>query len=543
MDSTLPADDAAPELFPEMPENAAESSAPAAPDTLAAAETAEPPALEGEAAPAAAPDELAELVAKAEKGRLSPADEERAAQAIKRCLLDGRAGVATALEVLPKFAWMVAVNGVVIAWPELTAGFRTQLFSGLAKDEGDAARRLRLSLARGLLKQDAASALKLAVGVAKDFRDKESGVLAPKDAQMFANVFIGRAKPWLAALPLAELKPADADSLVQCALFTAFFLPHPPVTQLGIIKWAAEAGRLTKLPEPILALMAASLGRWTAKWQNALRTEVPALPEEITSILPQAQPPSDETPISEANSDPESAPADERAERAERDDDDDDDDDDRDEPREGETSTPQRQYPVYVSRTMPTRDPHPAAPQPAAERGPREREPREQRGRQPNASFNLQDALRQIDQHVTQLRNELKVAQNKGKDDDRRPRRNERAAASAPIIPGEPTVEELSRLNHQLEARNGELQQRVDELTSDAEDRAASSGIGNDQPAADPETALRGLLVFKLKEDYEDFVALEREAIDIVVQQHYRTLLSHIFEVLIQEGVALDRGA
>ena len=71
-----------------------------------------------------------------------------------------------------------------------------------------------------------------------------AGTLTPKNAQIFANVLIGRAKPWIAQIPLNDLKPAEADLLVHCALVSAFSVPHAPVTQLGVIKWAAEAGRL-----------------------------------------------------------------------------------------------------------------------------------------------------------------------------------------------------------------------------------------------------------------------------------------------------------
>ena len=85
-------------------------------------------------------DQLLEIDAELERGLLA-SEEAEAAQAIKACLLDGRGGVAFTIELLPKFAWMVAVNGVTAAWPELTAGFRTQLFSGLAKEEADTARR------------------------------------------------------------------------------------------------------------------------------------------------------------------------------------------------------------------------------------------------------------------------------------------------------------------------------------------------------------------------------------------------------------------
>ena len=533
MDSTLPADDTAPELpLENQPDAAAPESE--APEDAAPVENAGAPSPK---------DVLAELAARAEKGRLSAAEEAEAAQAIKACLLDGRAGVAFTIELLPKFAWMVSVNGVTAAWPELTAGFRTQLFSGLSKDETDTARRLRLSLARGLFKQDPASASKLAVAVARDLREKESGALTAKDAQMFASVFIGRAKPWLACFPLGDLKPADADALVHCALLAAFTLPHPPVTQLGVLKWAAEAGRLAKLHEPALEAVKSGIARWTAKWQGALRKEVADLPEEIAAVLKSPAP--EQAEISPAEVIEGEAPAVDETGVADAEDDDDEDDDSDDAPR------PARQYPVYVSKTMPPREEAPAAqaPREQAPREPREaREPREPvqreqpqrapRGGQSAANLNVGDALRQIDAHVAWLRAELKTAQNKLKDrdSDRRPRRPERGVA---IVEGEPTNEELARLNQQLELRNAELQQRIDDLAADSEDRAASFGVSSDQPVTDPDAALRALLALKLQEDYEDFLALERESNDVVVQAHYRTLLRHIFEVLTHEGVAL----
>ena len=520
MDSTLPADDTAPELPPE------NQPATDAPEPEMAADAA--PAGNGEVM--SPRDALAELGARAEKGRLSAAEEAAAAQAIKACLLDGRAGVTFTVELLPKFAWMVAINGVTAAWPGLTAGFRTQLFSGLAKDESDSARRLRLSLARGLFKQDAASAAKLAVGVARELRDKESGALATKDAQMFASVFIGRAKPWLACFSLAELKPADADALVHCALVAVFTLPHPPVTQLGVLKWAAEAGRLAKPDGVALEAVKTGVARWTGKWQGALRKEVAELPEEILAVLKPSAPEPVERPADDG--DASEAPATDEARRIDSEDDEDDEDED-----DGDGTPRQpRQYPVYVSRTMPSRDEAPAAPAARESREARERTPR---GGQSAANLNIGDALRQIDAHVAHLRAELKAAQSKLKDRDPRPRRAERS--SAPIVEGEPTPEELARLNQQLEARNGELQQRIDDLAADSEDRAASFGAASEQPVSDPDAALRALLALKLQEDYEDFLALERETNDVVVQAHYRTLLRHIFEVLNHEGVGFKQ--
>src|SRR5678816_2552059 len=126
-----------------------------------------PPEDTFEAAPeGTAPDELTQLAEASQKARLSPSDEERMGSLLKEALLGGRAGVARAVDVLPRVPWIVGVRAVETVWPELTAGFRTQLLSGLGKEETDAARRIRLSLARALFKLDIPVALKLAVAVA-----------------------------------------------------------------------------------------------------------------------------------------------------------------------------------------------------------------------------------------------------------------------------------------------------------------------------------------------------------------------------------------
>jgi hypothetical protein len=80
---------------------------------------------------------------------------------------------------------------------------------------------------------------------------------------------------------------------------------------------------------------------------------------------------------------------------------------------------------------------------------------------------------------------------------------------------------------------------RFDELTIDSEQRAASGGLTTDTPVSDPAAQLRTLLSFKLKDDYEDFLALQQEARDLVVQQHYRSVLQHVFDVLTAEGIDL----
>ena len=100
--------------------------------------------------------------------------------------------------------------------------------------------------------------------------------------------------------------------------------------------------------------------------------------------------------------------------------------------------------------------------------------------------------------------------------------------------------DELKRLVIQLEGRVGELQSRVEELTSDSEARALAMAAGTSDPAPDAVTQLRTLLALKLQEDYADFLTLQKESPDAIVQQHYRGLISHVFEILRAEQVPLS---
>jgi hypothetical protein len=514
-------------------------------DEEGAPDSEAPQAFMEDGAPAG--NALMELALASQKARLAPADEERMSALLKEALLSGRAGVARAVETLPLAPWIVSVRCVEAVWKDLTAGFRTQLLAGLGKDESDGARRLRLSLARALFKIDPPVALKVAVAVAKEMRDKDSGMLAPKHAQIFSNVFIGRAKPWLGQLPLTELKPAEADVLVHCAVLAVFSIPHPPVTQLGVLKWAQENGRLGKLHEAALEAVKKGVSRWSGKWQGALRKEVAELPEEILSALkPVASEsaPGAEREIVAREERPAFAEADEpsgdQGEAAGESESDsrNADDEDADEDEELERSEPPRKERLVY-------EPRPQRPQGAHE-SPRDRDAQKERpvytprnaGSGASQKFNLHEAFRQIEAHVQSLRNDLTVAQAKArqKDDDRDRRRPEK---SGPIIEGERTPEELARLNHQLEARNLELQSRITELTQHSEDLATSMGVMADQPVTDTGTQLRTLLALKLQEDFADFIALEKESNDLVVQQHYKGLLRHVFEVLAQLEVPL----
>ncbi len=502
---------------------------------------------------------LEDFAARARKGRLSNEEETEATIVLKETLLGGRADVAQAVAATPFLPWIVSVQATTAAWPEMKPSFRTQFLAGLARTQGEQAARIRLSLARGLFKVDQAAALKLILLTLKLLRHKETGLLEGKGPALFANVLIGRGKAWALQLPLQNLKPIEADLLVFAALHGAFHAPQAPIAQLSILKWAAAAERLTRLPEALETLILKGIARWSGKWQAALRKEVPSIPEswaETLKAAPQRTAPQpsrnqtgrtersergdeelSETPQEEDGTrtvhaeTPNGSPDEER--ERDLDDDDDDDDDEREEDqderddREGERPTSQKQRPVYVSKTVPNHGAHPQQGQ----------QTRRGNGQQ---QFNLQDTLRQIDSYVAGLRNELQASQKQLRQREEDPRRGRRAERSAPVVvPGDLSTEELLRLNQQLESRNAELKTRLDELTIDSEERAASSGLVTDATPPDPSTQLRTLLGFKLKDDYEDFLALQQEARDLVVQQHYKTVLQHVFEVLLAEGVQL----
>jgi hypothetical protein len=442
--------------------------------------------------------------------------------------------------------------------------FRSQFLAGLARAQGEQAARIRLSLARGLFKVDQGAALKLILLTLKLLRNKETGLLEGKGPALFANVLIGRGKAWALQLPLQNLKPIEADLLVFAALHGAFHAPQAPIAQLSILKWAAATERLTRLPEALEALILKGISRWSAKWQGALRKEVSPIPESWIDGLKQpasrhsgvsrkdeaesgARTDGEELPESEASSDADSSvdggehgardrDEEEPKNDAERDLDDEEDiedDEEEDEQDDEETRPKQKQRPVYVSKTVPNHAPG-QHPQQSGRRG----------NTQSQSHFNLQDTLRQIDAYVANLRGELATAQKQlrqREDDPRRGRRNERPAVVT--VPGELSTEELLRLNQQLESRNAELKARIDELTIDSEERAASCGLTTDSAPPDPSTQLRSLLGFKLKDDYEDYLALQQEARDLVVQQHYRTVLQHVFEVLLAEGISFPESA
>lgn len=471
-------------------------------------------------------DELAVLATHAQRARLTAAEEERAIALLKESMREGKNGIARVTETLPGFPWIVAVRGIETVWPELKTTARAQFIKGLSEQEGEGARRIRLSLARALFKQDVPTALKIACAVAKQMVKSGGETIALPDAHIFSNVFIGKAKPWISQLSLDDLKPGDADVLVQCAVAAAFAVSHPPSTQLGILKWAADAGKLEKLDDATLQSIIRATSRWSGKWRTALLTEIPSLPEQITSALqkeenaalarPRDRSQQDEqagetagSPTVETDAEKADAPPQERKER-----------------------------PVYQPRpqkTAPTSAPrHSDALQ-------RERPVYQPRaGASSGRDLNVSEMVRQIEAHVAWLRSELQTAQSKLREDAKQGRRSKGAERASDFTGGSATFEELARTNVQLEARIADLQTRIQDLLADAEDRAASMQSPGGDAEATQDGQLRALLALKLQESFADFSALEKESPSVVVQQHYRSLLQEVFGVLRHEGVRLD---
>ncbi len=96
-------------------------------------------------------------------------------------------------------------------------------------------------------------------------------------------------------------------------------------------------------------------------------------------------------------------------------------------------------------------------------------------------------------------------------------------------------IEEMRRYNQQLEEQNKELMHRIEELTSDHEDRAATLEIN------DTLEQFKTFLGIKLKEDFADYSAISRESLNEVVRRHAHEILGRVFSVLQGEGVRFDR--
>jgi hypothetical protein len=507
--------------------------------------------------------QLAAMAREGNQTRLAPADEDRATRLMKDCILQGSAGIASALEAMPQLPWILAVRAIETAWPDLPAESRAQVIEGLGKIDTEAGYRLRLSIARGLARQELPIAIRVAADACRAMWNHDNASLTPEHSKLIGNVFIGRGKPWILQLPLADLPEADATAVLSCVVFSAFNINNPPITQLSILRYAGP--RLAGLHENLLAMIVRAVSRWTGRWQSALQKEILNLPEPILAALkaeraPEPRPPAGGRRPAQQETEPSAEPEApippeleekllaagesgdpaaveavtqeinawreaQRLARLDALDEDEDDEEEIEDEETGPTDEPQarqgrrgrdrRDRPAYVSREQ------------------------EARG---GSTFNYSAAMKQLDHYVSGLRNELVATQarlRRAEDDARRGRKE---SADRPVLSHEEaslSPDELRRLVTQLETRSAELKARVEELTADSEARGLAMAAGTAEAPPDAATQLRTLLALKLQEDFSDFLALEKESPDLVVQQHYRGLIRHVFQILTGEGVPL----
>ena len=437
-------------------------------------EQTEPP--ESTSAGSKPEDQLQSLIEAAKSTRIAPADEDRAVQLLKQTIAGGPRALPASLDALLVLPWNAGVKAVAEAWPETKPAGRTRLLNALAKADSDASRRIRLSLARGLHAQDAASALRLLVSVCEAMGGAQGGS-STKDRQIFANVMLGKARPWLMNIPMADMKPAEAQKLITPALESC--QQAPIFTQIWVLRWICDAGKFDTLPPEHIESIAKSINRWQPRWRKELRKIIPKLPESLETAL--------------GDSHPQPAPA---------------------------APAP----PAEAADEEPS-EPVPPRQQPPAQRPPRDR---------PQAGgFDLTRALRDIEAHVSRLRAELQQAQLAARRREPAPERH-RGRGQQPAASGE-EIEELRRHNVQIEEQNQELRRRIEELTNDHEDRAATIEI------SDSLEQFKTFLGLKLKEDFADYTAISRESLNEVVRRHAHEILGRIFAVLQSEGVRFER--
>ncbi len=546
-----------------------------APADKTADKPAEKPAAE------APSDPLLALAYAAKAARLSPADEEHAVTLLKERLTGGRAGITAAVPAMTDgLPWVVAVNAVSAVWEGLSAVMRRHLLAAIAKTETEPARRLRLSLARGIFKIDPPAGLKLASQAAAGLKDPENGALSGKHRQYFFNVFIGKGKPWLLQLPLGDLKAGDADALVHAAIESFSFCP--PFSQLTILRWVHGAGRLKKVGESDLAAIVKSVSRWNVKLQRQLKAEIPELPAAVEAALkpeasqpaapeekpkpaekkpapevitipkkskaprapspeePGAQEPQAEPPAAEGEEPGEAEPQAEEGEaQAEspaaqaR-------------PERRERLTREQRHQEKVERRKQEQEARREKREQREQREPREpREPRElqlrDRGeplRISSRPFDAKEALRGIEGYITGLRNELENAKAQL---HRQEKQRPRSIHAEEPLPAE-EVEALRRHNIRLESTVAELRAELEDLAANHEAIAESRLLHTAEPLSEESVgALRALLGIKLQEAFETYHAMRLEPLDKVFRLDYRDLLGSVFDVLMEQGVPLKK--
>jgi hypothetical protein len=485
---------------------------PEQPDSPDESDQGEQPDQPDEPSSGSKPEEQLQAILDAAKtARLSPADEDRAVELLKETVQAGPKALPASIEALLSLPWSAGVKAVVEAWPETKPAGRARLLAGLAKTDSDASRRIRLSLARGLHAQDSSASLKLISGVCEAMGGAQGGS-STKDRQVFANVMLGKARPWLMNISMVEMKPAEAQKLITPALESCH--QAPIFTQIWVLRWICDADKFESLPPEHIESIGKSINRWQPRWQKELRKIIPKLPDSLEAALansagrhpapPPPNAPGEPAVESEFPSSTQSTPSADLP-------------DERDEPEDDRSAEEIR----------------PAPPIPQSSRAP-EPQHRSSRDRQTGPGpFDLTRSLREIESYVARLRTELQQAQAIARRREPPPERQRGRMQQSGASTEE--MDDLRRHNQQIEEQNLELRNRIEELTADHEDRAATLEI------SDALEQFKTFLGLKLKEDFADYTAISRESLNEVVRRHAHEILGRIFAILQAEGVRFDR--
>jgi hypothetical protein len=445
-------------------------------------------------------DELRTIVENSRNGRLSPADEQKSAELFKELVMSGGKALSGALELLGDLPWFVPVNGAVEAWPQLTPVKQRNFLAALKPLESDASRRMRLSIARGLHKVDAAAALKLIVATLQSLRS-ENG-LESKDRQIFFSVLIGKNKPWLLQLDLKSLKPTEAQLLALTAI-ECLAGANPP-SAVAVIQWAKPFQPLDTVPEPIQRELAGALGKWSARWQKQLAGEnlPPILNDAVQAKLAKsANQPLEQTTTSTVSTHPREAVQHPR-------------------PHTRHAESHQSGQPSVPA-------PGPSRQEKLQHHRPERAVPTHHRPGQ-----ELSDLLKQIEAQFSCLREELQTAKQQLLRQSHQPARQ----AEAHSVETGKEVGKLREENARLTESVRALRETLNDLASQNFDQAVSRKADTEAPVTDPVDQYKSLLTLRLREQIVNFQTLNRENhIDGLP-----LLLDNILRTLQENGVDLE---
>lgn len=223
--------------------------------------------------------ELQKLIVQSRTGRLAAADEQRGAGLFRDLVLAGGKALSSALQLLGELPWYISVAGTVEAWSQLSPARRRNFLSALGPLEPESAKRMRLSIARGLYKVDPAAAGKLLITTSRELHQSET--FDPRDRQTFFSVLIGKNKPWLLQFDLKSLEQTDAEFFARCALECCGSANPPSV--MAVVQWAKPYRSLNALPGVVQTELGKQFRKWSSKWQKLLANE--DLPVLLTESL------------------------------------------------------------------------------------------------------------------------------------------------------------------------------------------------------------------------------------------------------------------